>query len=348
MRQERSQRTGISMPVLNQPFDKFPEMAALADAAGFASVWDCEFFRNPFMIHALCAPHTRRIHHATGIATSCSRTPFEMANAAADLDAMTDGRVILGLATGGTGWTDLFNGADVAHPLPRLREYVECLRAIWGYLVDETPFKVEGRYHSATSPPGNPWGLSPMARPQIPIYLSVVRPRMLQLAGEIADGVLCYMASARYLEEVVLPNIEIGLERAGRDRSEFEVTAFVLCSVSEDRDEAIRRARTSVGHYACYEGTNPMIEFNGVTAARDRVLENLAAGPGAFDLLEEEVVKLFAICGTPDEGRAQLTEYAGVLDHIVLHTPYGPPLQQAESEDCFRNTVTTFAPEQPS
>jgi probable F420-dependent oxidoreductase len=339
------QRIGITMPILNQPMEKFPQLAKLADEAGFDSVWDYEFFRNPFVIHALCAPHTTRIQHATGIATSCSRSPFEMANAAADIDELTGGRALLGLSTGGAMWTDVFNGADVSHPLPRLREYVECVRAVWKHFSDGEPFTVEGRFHSAASPIFNPWGVPRMVRPEIPIYLSVVRPRMLQVAGEIADGTLGYLATPKYLAELVHPNIEVGLDRSGRARSDFEIAALVLCSVSEDRDEAIRRARINVCNYICFPGAEPMVRFNGIEEARNKVLERLFTdGPSAFDLLPEEVVKMFAICGTPEEGRAQLAEYEGLLDHIVLHTPYVPPLQQAESEDCFRNTVAAFAP----
>ena len=343
MRDQRAQRIGITMPILNQPFEKFPELAQLADEAGFDSVWDYEFFRNPFVIHAACASHTTRIEHATGIATSCSRSPFEMANAAADLDELTGGRTILGLATGAAMWTDLFNGADVSHPLPRVREYIECVRAVWQHYADGQPFNIEGRFHSAASPMFNPWGVRAMARPTIPIYLSVVRPKMLQLAGEIADGALAYLATAKYLAEVVHPNLEAGAARAGRPKP--EVAALLLCSVSEDREEAIRRARINVGNYICFPGADPMVQFNGVEQARNKVLEKLFTdGPSAFDLLPEEVVKRFAICGTPEEGRAQLSEYEGLLDHIVLHTPYVPPLQQADSEDCFRNTVAAFAP----
>jgi probable F420-dependent oxidoreductase len=343
--EQRNRRIGITMPILNQPFDKFPELAKLADEAGFDSVWDYEFFRNPFVIHATCAAHTTRIQHATGIATSCSRSPFEMANAAADIDELTGGRTILGLATGGALWTDVFNGADVSHPLPRMREYVDCLRAIWRHFGDGAPFKVEGRFHSAASPVFNPWGVRQMVRPQIPVYLSVVRPRMLQLAGEIADGVLGYLATPRYLREVVRPNIAVGAAAAGRSADDVEVAALVLCSVSEDREEAMRRARINVGNYICFPGADPMVQFNQVADARNKVLEKLFTdGPSAFDLLPEEVVKAFAICGTPEEGRAQLAEFGGLLDHIVLHTPYVPPLQPADSEDCFRNTVAAFAP----
>ena len=80
------------MPILNQPYEKFPVLARLADEAGFDSVWDYEFFRNPFIIHGVCSQQTRQIQHATGIATACSRTPFEMANAAADLTGHQAGR----------------------------------------------------------------------------------------------------------------------------------------------------------------------------------------------------------------------------------------------------------------
>ena len=338
-------RIGISLPMLNQPHAHLAQLAGLADWAGFDSVWDYEFFRNPFVIHGACAAATSRIQHATGIATSCSRSPFEMANAAADLDELTGGRTILGLATGGAMWTDVFNGADVSHPLPRIREYIECVRAVWRYYQDGEAFKIEGRFHSAASPMFNPWGVRTMARPEIPIYLSVVRPKMLQLAGQIADGALGYLATPRYLTEVVHPNIEAGLQKAGRARSDIELTALVLCSVSEDREEAMRRARINVGNYICFPGADPMVQFNGIEEARNAVIAKLFTdGPSAFDLLPEEVVKMFAICGTPDEGLEQLREFDGLLDHVVLHTPYVPPLEQAASEDCFRNTVRTFTP----
>jgi alkanesulfonate monooxygenase SsuD/methylene tetrahydromethanopterin reductase-like flavin-dependent oxidoreductase (luciferase family) len=332
------------MPILNQPYEKFPELAQLADEAGFDSVWDYEFFRNPFIIHGLCSQRTSRIQHATGIATACSRTPFEMANAAADIDELTGGRMLLGLSTGAAMWTDVFNGTDVSHPLPRLREYVEVLRAQWKHLADGLPFQYEGRFYKAASPQLNPWGVRRMVRAQIPIYLSVVRPRMLQLAGEIADGALSYLVTPRYVEEVVRPNVRTGAQRAGRRPDDVEIAALLLCSVSEDREEAIRRARINVGNYICFPGADPMVEFAGLERERDEVLQALLSeGPAAFDRLPEELVKTFAICGTPDEGREQLAEYDGLLDHVVLHTPYVPPLQQADSEDCFRNTVEAFA-----
>jgi alkanesulfonate monooxygenase SsuD/methylene tetrahydromethanopterin reductase-like flavin-dependent oxidoreductase (luciferase family) len=268
-----------------------------------------------------------------------------MANAAADIDELTGGRTLVGLATGGAMWTDVFNGANVEHPLTRLREYVACLRALWKHLGDGEPFSVEGKFHSAASPMFNPWGVRDMVRPQIPVYLSVVRPRMLQLAGEVGDGWLGYLSTPKYLREVVHPNIDEGAAKAGRTRADVDLAALVLCSVSEDRDEAIRRARINVGNYICFPGADPMVQFNEIAEVRNAVAEKLfTEGPSAFDLIPEEVVQMFAICGTPDEGREQLKQFDGLLDHVVLHTPYVPPLAQADSEDCFRNTVAAFAP----
>lgn len=338
-------KIGISMPILNQPYGKFAELAGLADTAGFDSVWDYEFFRNPFMIHAACAGSTSTISHATGIATACSRTPFEMANAAADLDELTGGRAIIGLANGAGMWTDVFNGADVSSPLARIREYIDAMRLHWKHFSDGEPFSFEGEFYKAASPAFNPWGVRQLVRPRIPIYLSVVRPRMLRLAGEIADGALGYLGTPRYFTDVYRPSIAEGAVAAGRAPSDVEITALVICSVSEDREEAMRRARIQVGNYICFPGADPMIQFENLAEERDKVLMKLLSdGVSAFDDIPEHVVKTFAICGTPEEGREQLAAFEGALDHIVLHTPYVPPLAQADSEDAFRDTVTALAP----
>jgi len=89
---------GLSIPVLTTPIHKFGELARLADNAGFRSLWDYESYRNPFVLHALTATATKRIQLGTGIAQAFIRSPFEAANAAADIDELSQGRAILGLA----------------------------------------------------------------------------------------------------------------------------------------------------------------------------------------------------------------------------------------------------------
>ena len=108
---------------------------------------------------------------------------------------------------------------------------------------------------------------------------------------------------------------------------------------------AMRRARIQVGNYICFPGADPMVQFEGLTEERDKILTRLLSeGMTAFDDIPEHVVKTFAVCGTFAEGREQIAEFEGALDQIILHTPYVPPLEAAESEDAFRNTVAALAP----
>ena len=144
-------RLGVSMPMLNQPYEKYPEFAKLADKAGLYSLWDYEFYRNPFITHALCGRVTKNIKLGTGIAAASGRAANEMANAAADVDELSKGRAILGLSTGGAGWADCYNGSDVDQPLPRMREYIYLVRSVWRHHASGEPFEFTGRFYKGRS-----------------------------------------------------------------------------------------------------------------------------------------------------------------------------------------------------
>jgi alkanesulfonate monooxygenase SsuD/methylene tetrahydromethanopterin reductase-like flavin-dependent oxidoreductase (luciferase family) len=331
--------------MLNQPPHDLRELAHLADEAGFDSVWDYEFFRNPFITHALNATTTSRIALGTGIATASSRTPFEMANAAADVDELSGGRAIIGTGVGGAGWTDVLNGADISHPLPRMREYVEAIRAVWDYLSTDEPFSYEGRFVKTASPPLNPWGGRELARRRIPIYLAALKPAMLRMAGEIGDGVLGFLNTPSFITDQVKPNIAAGAEKAGRDPAEVDIASLILCSVSEDRAAARRLARINVGNYVAYPVGWTVVEHMGLQEERDAVVQALfTEGPSALEsATSDALLDAFAISGTPDEAAEQFAAFDGVLPNIILHTPYVPPIQGRESAEAFRNTVQTFA-----
>jgi alkanesulfonate monooxygenase SsuD/methylene tetrahydromethanopterin reductase-like flavin-dependent oxidoreductase (luciferase family) len=330
--------------MLNQPYERYPELAALADEAGFSSLWDYEFFRNPFITHALNARVTSRISLCTGIATAASRTPFEMANAAADVDELSGGRTVLGMAVGGTGWTDVFNGVEIDHALSRMREYVEATRAVWDHFATGEPFACDGRFTRAASPPFNPWGTRDLTRSRIPIYLGGLKPAMLRLTGEVADGVLCYLCTPSFVADHVAPHIAEGALRAGRDPGEVDITGLVLCSIHEDRATARRLARISVGNYVAFPVSSTMVDFMGLQDDRDAVVKALLTeGPGALETATSDaLVDTFSISGTPDDAREQLAAFDGVLPHVVLHTPYVPPITAKESEAAFRAIVDTF------
>lgn len=334
-------RIGASLPILNQPYDNLPRLALAAEEAGLDSVWSYEFYRNPFTIHALCAQATSSITLGIGIAETVARTPFEMANGAADVDELSGGRTLLGMGTGGGG-LELFHGLEHADkPVTRMREFTEAVELSWHHHATGEPVSSKGAYHSVTSPPINPWGVRPLARPRIPIYLAALRPRMLALAGRVADGALGILYTPSFVAEHVRPNIAVGAAEAGRDPGDVQIASYVICSCSEDREEAWRRARIQVGNYVAPQVSEVVVDHMGLQADRMAVLEAfMAGGPQALEhATSDELVRTFSITGTPDECREQLKQYEGVLDHIILHTPYVPPLNADESEDAFLNNV---------
>lgn len=340
------QQLGVSMPMLGTQIRKHAEFAMLAEDAGFDTVWNYEFWKNPFISHTATAGATSRIKLGIGVAVAFSRSPYEMANAAADVDELSGGRLILGIGPGAPRFLEAFHSTDVKHAATRMSEYIDVLRMSWDQLATCDPsLKYSGRfYRFMSSPAANLWGGRELPRRQIPIYLAAVGPRMMQLVGEKADGWVGYLCSPEFADKQVKPRIAVGAERAGRHPSSIQLAAETICSVHEDREVAMRRARSHVGMYTADPTSLDRVEFAGLTEDRDAVLQAiLTRGPAAAaEATSDALVKAFSITGTPAEAREQLAAYEA-LDEIVLHPPYVPPLTAAESEDSFRQIVRAFA-----
>ena len=118
-----------------------------------------------------------------------------------------------------------------------------------------------------------------------------------------------------------------------------------ICSVHEDRKVAMQRARIQVGLYACNHVSDAVVQFEGLAEDRDAVLaavmeRGLAV---AAEVTSDALVHALSITGTPDEVREKFAAFDNALDHVILHTPYVPPLTNEETEDAYRNIVRTFA-----
>jgi alkanesulfonate monooxygenase SsuD/methylene tetrahydromethanopterin reductase-like flavin-dependent oxidoreductase (luciferase family) len=339
-------RLGVTIPLLQAPtIEKVAELAGLADEAGFDSTWDYEFYRNPFVMFAAAAGTTSRISLGTGLAAAFTRSPVEMANAAADVDELTGGRLLLGIGPGASEFIGAYHSTDTRRSLSRIREYVEVLRLAWRHLGTMEPVEYDGRYYQLHSMPLNPWGPRPMARPQIPIYVSAIHPKMMQLAGELGDGWLCYLSTPRYVTQFAHPQVHAGAKRAGRDPADIDLAAMVICSISDDRAEALRRARIHTGLYVAYHHSDAFVRWHGVEQEANTIREAIMRGGlhAVHDATDPRLVEIFAIAGTPDDARRQIKPHQEVNPHLILHTPYMPPLTPEETEDAFRGIVNTFA-----
>lgn len=339
-------KVGVTLPVFNANLGDIPAMAKQAEDAGFHSVWDYEIWRNPYIALTAAALGTERVALGTALATAFTRTPWVTANAAADLHDVSNGRMMLGLGTGDPFLLNNFHSIFPDRPVARMRDYVEAVRASWTYLATGTPGSYNGTHYQLTFPEINPWLVKrPQVDQQIPIYLAAARPKMIQLAGEIADGLVGYLYSLKFLEEVVHPNLEIGARRAGRDVSNVGLVSQTICSVSPDRGEAMRRARIHVGQYVSDPVSDEMVRVEGLTKEAVAVREAIMTeGPEAAErACDQKLVDAFSISGTPDECRKKLLEYGELLPHVMLHTPYPPPLTADESADSYNNIIETFA-----
>lgn len=336
-------KLGVSLPSRNNTVPEHARMIVAAESAGFESVFAWEVYRNPLMQLAGGAVGTERIALGTGVAQALTRSPFEVANAAADLDELSGGRTILGLGTGSPEFLAAFHGLELTAPVRRLRDYIGAVRATWGYLAgSDVPY--QGEWFAIAPPPINPFGRRSLVRPTIPVFVCGFHPRMIQLAGEVGDGLLGAFWPVSYLREVVHPNVVLGARRAGRDPAKVEVAAETICSPHPDRAEAKRRARIQVAFYALHPFTDGIVKVAGLEKEQLTLREAfMTKGPlGVEDAVDDKLVEAFSISGTPDECRRQLGDYEGLLPHIVLHTPYAAPLSAEESQDSIDQILATF------
>jgi probable F420-dependent oxidoreductase len=195
-------------------------------------------------------------------------------------------------------------GAAWDRPAARMREHVLALRAIFDAWENDTPLRFEGEFWTHTLMPPN-FRPARHGHRRPPVLLAGVRERMLEVAGEVADGVLGHaFQTADVLREVTLPAIGRGLERAGRDRDGFEVTAGVFVAMSDVEWEAVRRR---VAFYGSTPGYRHVLDHHGLSALFEALHERSRAGDWAAlpGLVDDDVLALFAVRGEDPAALAQ-------------------------------------------
>jgi DNA-directed RNA polymerase subunit beta' len=205
-------------------------------------VWATEFYdRSATIGLAAMAQATERIELGTAIAYAFGRTPLVLAAEVRDLDELSGGRLTIGLGTGTRRMQQEWHGLDGEHPASRMEELVPLVRCLWR--LHEGPVEHEGRFYRVRVRPTAP--VVPPLRPQVPIYMAGVNPRMVEAAGAVGDGLVGHpLFTAEYVREVVRPALARGAERAGREEP-VPIAGYLTCSVDADR-EAARRGAAAV------------------------------------------------------------------------------------------------------
>ena len=228
---------------LQCPLSKVAEEAQRAEALGFDVLAVPDLIHDGIACAAIAVHSTRRIRITTSALIAFPRSPMVVAVAAWDLHEASKGRFALGLGPQVRGnIVDRFS-TPWTPPAPRMREYVQALRAIFAAWQRREPLRFEGDHYRFTrmQPYTSP---QPLGHPEIPIRLSGIGPNMVALAGELADGLNTHPtnASPRYLRECVTPGLARGAARSERPPEAVHILANPLCATGID-DAAVRAQR---------------------------------------------------------------------------------------------------------
>ncbi|GAA1447823.1 LLM class flavin-dependent oxidoreductase [Mycobacterium cookii] len=307
--------------LLGGDLDLVQDVTRRAEAAGFDSVWTTEFYERTAIVSlAAMSMVSSRVVLGSAIAYAVGRSPLVLSAEARDLDELSRGRLILGLGTGTRTMQRDWHGSDPTAPARRVEELVPLLRRLWS--MDDTGVSHDGDfYHLALTPTA---AVRPPLRADIPVYLAGVNPRMVRAAGSVADGLVGHpIFSRRYVEDVVRPALDDGAARADRSRS-VPIAGYVICSINEDPDVALRWAKAQIGFYAVVRTYLPAFAVHGLEsmAADARAAWSRRDIDAMIAAVPDDVVELFAVAGTPDEVPQQLHErFDGLYEQTLLYSP---------------------------
>ena len=307
------------------------ELAQRAERAGFDSVFTIEFFnRHGYVPLGAIAQATHRIRLGTGIANAFTRTPLLHASAAMDLDELSGGRMIMGLGSATRRMNEDWYNVPFSAPAARMRELVELIRAAFAA-------QKGGGLHWE----GEHWKLEvPMyarphaARETIPIWIAAVNRGMIAAAGAAADGLVGHpIATRRWHRDVTLPGLREAEEKNGRDSGACLLAPYVLTSIQESREDAVRDAKNQIGFYFTTRLYHSILDLHGMRAVGEacqaafRKMDFKAMAEAVPDELVDEI----AIACTPDEARDRLTQWRDLTEEALLYPPsVGVPPERME------------------
>jgi 5,10-methylenetetrahydromethanopterin reductase len=292
------------------PLDEAIELVKYAEEKGFEAVWQAEsrLVRDAIVPMAAYAATTERIKVASGVTNNWTRNIGLLAATFLTLDDLAPDRIICGI---GAWWDPLAQKVGITRrkPLAAMRETIEVLRPLLN--METVTFHGEFHYvdgikldvvHGRTDPRN------------VPIYIGATGMKMMELTGEIADGVcLNYLVNPKYNLEA-MDALERGAKKAGRSIDDIDRPQLVICSVDHDRKRALDGARKMMTQYL---GQQPhLMKASGVSQELLDEIHQVLTWPAteeeiesAMHLVPDDVVQMCTASGSAEEVRAKVREY---------------------------------------
>ena len=308
------------------------EQAARAEHLGYTDVWNAESGNLDGLSSIMAAVGTtRHVQLGTAILSVYSRTPFSMAMSAATIQDLSSGRYHLGIGSSSRRITERWHGVEFTRPLTRVREYLEVIQA----LLDGETVSFEGQ---TVSLPRARLGHQPTDR--VPVWIAALGPRMLELAGTSADGVILGFMGPGGASEL----IPIARDAArGRDSS-FHVSHRILVPYPGDDEVSLSAARRLLSGYSTVAEYRRMFERIGFAAEIDRVRQAFESGDreAAAQAVSDDLLDELFVLGSREEQFQRICAYhdAGVDVPILLYEP--GPRPPDERRELIEDAMTWF------
>jgi probable F420-dependent oxidoreductase len=310
---------GIAVPI-QHPLT-VPECVALArraEAAGYESIWIPEVVgADAFTLMAAMAGVTTHLHLGTGIVPIFTRTPALLAMATASVAQLAPGRVRLGLGISTPTIIQSWHGVVYDRPLARLREAIGIIRKA---LAGERVTQDSGCY-----PVRNLRLALTTGQERIPIYVAGLNPRMLQLAGELADGVILNWIGEDQVSWA-LGHLQAGAAKGGRSLKDLVVACDIRVCVTDDVNAAKRWLRRELTGYAIVEAYQQYFRRLGFVRETDAITAKWQAGDrqGAVEEISDEMVQALAVFGSATYCRARLAKFVAAGVDLPIMFPFAP------------------------
>ncbi|HEX7123418.1 MAG TPA: LLM class flavin-dependent oxidoreductase [Gemmatimonadaceae bacterium] len=294
-------------------------LASRAESLGFGTLWVAEdyFYGGAFATATACVAATRTMRVGIGVINPYTRHPCLTAMEAGALDAASGGRLVLGVGASNRRWMEEMQGIPFQKPVAAIGEMVEIVRRL---LAGER-LSYAGQVFRVRDVE---LGFTPL-RDRLPIHLGVKGPRMLELAGRIADGVLLSVLSSPAYVRWAVDQIRRGARQEGRTiDSDYEVGVYLLIYPSRDRQRAREAVRPAIAKYLGLHGEHPIMLESGLTPGEIAPFRKaFLAGEDASHRVDDRLIDLFSVAGTPEECAERLQWWidAGVTHIVAFEVP---------------------------
>ncbi len=300
-----------------------------AEALGYDTVIAVETQHDPYLALAIAAQEPAKIELATGIALAFTKSPAATAYTAWDLQRMSGGRLVLGLGSQVKGHITRRFAMPWSKPAQRMKDYVGAMRACWQAWQNRQPLNYRSEHYNLSLMTPN-FAPPPQANPRIPVLIAAVQERMLQVAGEVCDGVRLHgIVTRQYLDQIAFPNLKKGFAKSGRPQSEwgnFQIGGGGFICTAPDQDalsRAVESIKSTIAFYGSTRSYRSSFELGGWTDQADQ-LHKLSVQQRWTEmsaLVNEEMVHAFAAVGTYGEIASVMKKRFAGINRIAFDIP---------------------------